>query len=188
MGGTTGQSTGRFGFGPQPGPAFGARYGIRLGGPLSLEGVFRYSPTTRDVVDPDREEGDRVVGEADVELLSADARLVLSVTGDRTWHGLNPVVFGGIGVIWDMAGESRSDELILSDDRFEFGSRFLGVFGTGIRWIVSQRVLVRADLSVNMFQLKTPRGYRDPERDLQGVGEKQWVSGPAFSVGLAYHF
>ena len=41
---------------------------------------------------------------------------------------------------------------------------------------------------VDMYRLKTPRGYQDPERALTGVGEKEWVSGPTFSFGLAYHF
>lgn len=186
--GTTGQGTGRFGYGPSPGPAFGARYGIHLGGPFGLEGVFTYSPTTRDVVDPTREEGAMKVGEADVELLSFDVRLRFSLTGDRTWKKLNPFVFLGAGMIWDHAGESESDGLVLPEDRFGFGRKFLAPFGGGIRWVITRHVVARGDMAITLFQLKSPRGYSDPERDLEGVPEKEWVSGPTFSFGLGFHF
>jgi hypothetical protein len=171
--GVTGQSTGRFGYGPGPGPIFGARYGIHLGG---------------DVVDPTRDEGDRVAGEADATLISADVRLRFSLTGDRAWKGLNPVVFMGVGLIWDVAGESEADAQVLPDDQFEFGTRFVAPFGGGVRWILTDRFLLRADVAITMFKLKTPKGFTDPARDLSGVGEKEWVSGPTFSIGLAYHF
>jgi hypothetical protein len=186
--GVSGQATGRFGYGPSPGAVFGVRYGIHLGGPFGLEGTVGYSPTTRDVVDPSREEGDMVVGEADAELLNIDARLRFSLTGDRLWRGLNPLVFAGLGVTWDLAGESDQDALVLPDDKFEFGARFLAVIGGGIRWFPSDRILVRGDMTINMYQLKTPRGFLDPARGLTGVGEKEWVSGPTFTIGAAFNF
>jgi hypothetical protein len=186
--GTTSQGTGRFGYGPSPGTTLGARYSIHLGGPFGLEGVFAFLPTTRDVIDPSREEGDRVVGEADADLISADLRLRFSLTGDRTWRGIHPFLLMGIGLGWDVAAESIQDELVLPDDRFEFGTRFMALFGGGARWFLTDRILIRGDLVVNMYKLKTPRGYLNPERALTGVGEKEWVSGPTFSIGTAFHF
>lgn len=184
----TGQGTGRYGYGPAPGPQFGVRYGLHLGGPFGLEAVFGYSPTTRDVVDPTREEGNWVVGEADSELLSADARLRFSLTGDRSWNGLNPVVFAGAGVVSDLAGSSEVDNLVLPDDRFEFGTRFSALFGGGVRWLITGRLVLRGDATLTMYQLKTPRGYLETDRGLAAVGEKQWVSGPTFSLGLGFQF
>jgi len=186
--GITGQSTGRFGYGPKPGPSFGARYGFHLGGAFGLEGVFEYKPTTRDMVDPTREEGDMVVGEADAEMMSFDGRLSFSLTGDRTWRRLNPFLFIGGGIAWDAAGESEGDALLLPADRFEFGVRFVALLGGGVRWLLSERVLIRTDIALTMNQLKAPEGFLDPARALKGVGEKEWVSGPAFSVGVAYRF
>ena len=186
--GFTGQGTGRFGFGPGPGPVYGARYGIHLGGPFGLEGVFGYNPTTRDLIDPTREEGSRVVGEADVKLVSLDARLKFSLTGDRSWKGLNPFLFAGAGLIWDAAGESPDESLVLPEDQFGFGRKFLAPLGGGIRWLPGERFLVRADLALTMFQLKTPVGYRNPDRGLTGVGEKEWVSGPTFTLGAGFRF
>lgn len=186
--GVTGQGTGTFGFGPNPGPLFGVRYGIQIGGPFGAEAAAGYSPTTRDVVDPTREEGSRIVGEADANLLTFDGRLRFSLTGDRTWRGLHPFVFLGGGAILDTAGDSEVDKLVLADDQFELGTRFLALFGGGVRWLVTERILLRGDMAVTMFQLKTPRGYLETGRDLARIGEKEWVSGTSFTLGLAYHF
>ena len=188
FGGYKSLSTGRFGYGPKPGMLVGGRYGIHLGGAFALDGAVSFSPTTRDVVDPSREEGPQVVGEADAALLSFDARLRFSLTGDRTWKGLNPFFFMGGGVAWDLAGEDPADLLVLQTDRFEFGTKFLALFGGGARWIISRHLLVRADFEVNMNRISTPPGYLDPERALRGVGEKEWVSGPSITLGAAWHF
>lgn len=188
FGGYLSLGTGTFGYGPKPGLLVGGRYGIQLGGAFGLDGVVSLNPTTRDVVDPTREGGTRVVGEADALLLTIDARLRFSLTGDRTWNGLNPYFLMGGGVAWDLAGSSNFDALILPKDRFKFGTKFLALFGAGTRWFVSERLLVRADFSVNMIQLSTPLGYLEPDRGLGAVGEKEWVSGPAISLGAAWHF
>ena len=188
FGGYKNLGTGKFGYGPKPGLMVGGRYGIHLGGAFALDGVVAFNPTTRDVVDPTREEGTRVVGEADANLLSIDARLRFSLTGDRTWNGLNPFLFMGGGMVWDLAGESATDALVLPDDQFKFGTKFLALFGGGVRWIVSRNLLVRADLSINMNQLSTPPGYLDPDRELGAIGEKEWVSGPTISLAAAWHF
>jgi hypothetical protein len=179
---------GRFGYGPKPGLALGGRYGIHLGGPIGAEGVVLFFPTNRDLVDPGRVEGDRVVGEVSSNLLLLDGRLRLSLTGDRTWKGLNPIIFAGGGVAFDLAGESSEEEVLLEQDRFEFGTSFEGVLGAGVRWFASERFLVRADLGLYLWQLKAPEGFRDPARGFLGVGEKEWVSGPSFSLGAALHF
>ena len=44
----------------------GVRWGLDLSGPLGLEAVGSWVSTTRDVINPRRQEGDRKVGEADV--------------------------------------------------------------------------------------------------------------------------
>jgi len=186
--GSTGQGTGRFGFGPKSGLLLGARYGIHVGGPFGLEGVVGYNATTRDVVDPSRPVGTRVVGEADANLMSIDARLRFSLTGDRTWNKLNPFLFLGAGVTWDLAGESEADKLVLPDDRFDFGARFLTLFGGGARWFLTDRILIRTDLAIPLYRLKTPRGYFNTALGLEKVDEKEWVGGPSFTISVGFHF
>jgi len=186
--GATNQGTGRFGFGPGGGLLLGARYGIHVGGPFGLEGVVGYNATTRDVVDPSRAAGNRIVGEADANLMSADVRLRFSLTGDRTWKNLNPFLFLGGGAVWDLAGESDVDGTVLPDDRFEFGTRFLTLLGGGARWFMTDRILIRADLALSLYRLKTPRGYFNTEREFEKVEEKEWVGGPTFSISAGFHF
>jgi hypothetical protein len=182
--------TGRFGYGPAPGPSLGLRYGIRLGGPFSLDGVAGYLHTTRDVVDPSRAEGRRVVGEVDTGIATLDLRLRFSLTGDRTWHGLNPFVFMGAGGAFDVKGESEveAELLELENDRFRFRPTFSGLLGWGIAWYPSERLMLRADASLLMWRLRTPPGFRAPERNIEGVAEKEWVSGPSFTLGAAIRF
>ena len=180
--------TGRFGFGPGPGPAWGVRYGVNLSGPFGLEGVVTHLPTTRDIIDPGRVEGDRVIGEMSAQMVMIDARLRFTLTGDRTWHGISPFVMTGGGVVFDVSNDESDRDLILTDDRFKFGTSVLGMFGGGVRWFPFERILVRAEYGLVLWRLKTPPGYSDPERAFKGVDEKEWVSGPSYTLGIAFRF
>jgi hypothetical protein len=180
--------TGLFGYGPKPGIAVGGRYGIHLGGPVGAEGVVTYLPTTRDLIDPGRVAGDRVVGDVPAHVLIADVRLRLNLTGDRTWRGLNPHLFAGGGLAFDLAGKSSEEEVLLEDDRFEFPRTVEGVAGAGLRWFATESILFRADFGLYLWRLKAPEGFKDPQLGLEGVAENEWVSGPSLSLGVAFHF
>jgi hypothetical protein len=168
--------------------AFGARYGIQIGGPFGLEGSTSLLPTTRKLIDPSRDEGDRVIGSVDSRIVMLDARLRFSLTGNRTWQGIVPFLFAGGGVAFDVAGEDPAEETLLADDRFDFGTSFVGLLGSGIRWYPGPRFVVRGDFTLSLWQLKTPRGFRSQERGFTGVEEKEWASGPGMSVGVGFRF
>ncbi len=181
---------GRFGYGPGPGTALGARYAIRVSGPFALEGVAILLPTTRDLIDPGRDEGDRKVGEVDSRLLILDVRLRFDLTGPRTWHGLTPFVLAGGGFALDIAPdpEAQEEPLLLADDRFRFGNSFTGLLGGGIAWFPVPDFVVRLDAGLFIWQLRSPSGFRNPERGFEGVEEKEWVSGPSLTLGGAIRF
>jgi hypothetical protein len=180
--------TGRFGYGPKPGVVVGGRYGLDISGPFGLEGVVTYLPTTRDIIDPGREEGDRYVGEMGSDIIMIDGRLRFSLTGDRTWHGVSPFVLAGGGFAFDVSPDNTDRELLLLDDVFDFGTSFVGILGGGFRWFPGDRFLLRGDVALAMWQLESPIGYSDPARAFRGVDESEWASGPSFSLGLAYRF
>lgn len=186
--GTLNMGSGRFGFGPKGGLLIGGRYAIEISGPFSMEGVVGYSPGTRDLIDPSRAEGDRVVGEVDALITTLDLRLKFSLTGDRTWHGLSPFIVTGGGIAFDLAGEDAAEEILLQDDRFEFGTSFMGVLGTGIRYFPSERFMIRSDMGLTLWQIETPRGYESPERDFVGVDNSEWTSGVYLTLGAAWRF
>lgn len=178
---------GRFGLGPEPGILLGARYGIRLSGAFGLEGVVSYLPTTREVHDPRRAEGDRVIGETDASILSADARLRFSITGQRTWNGLAPHLLVGGGFATDLAGDPGiEDDDRTADQRFDFGTPLTGVLGGGLRWIPSDRFLLRGDAALTLWKLEIPDGFRTLPETL--APEDEWVSGLNFSVGASFIF
>jgi hypothetical protein len=186
--GTLTMGSGRFGFGPKGGLLIGGRYAIEISGPFSMEGVVGYSPGTRDLIDPSRVEGKRVVGEVDALLTTVDLRLKFSLTGDRTWHGLSPFIVTGGGIAFDLAGEDEAEQDLLQDDRFKFGTSFMGVLGTGIRYFPSKRFMIRSDMGLTLWQIDTPRGYVSPERDFENVGDSQWTSGIYLTFGAAWRF
>lgn len=186
--GTMSPGTGRFDLGPQPGTSVGARYGINLAGPFGLEGAVTYLPTERSIIDPGRAEGDFKVGDMPSDVFMLDARLRFALTGDRTWHGLAPYLVAGGGVAFDGSGADEDQELLLADDRFKFGTSFVGILGGGLRWFPMERFFFRADADLFLWQLKTPRGFSDPDRGFEGVEEKEWVSGPSLSLGFGIRF
>lgn len=191
--GTIDPGTGRFGLGPDQGTFYGLRYSIELSGPFSIEGVARTLSSTRAVRQPapETEEGLETLGEADALVTSVDGRLKFSLTGRRTWHRLGPYAVAGGGLAFDLAGSAPADtEVELAEDRFEFGTSFLGVLGAGVRWLPSDRIQVRGEADLNLWQVDTPEGYRDPERELEfeAVPESEWVSGIGLTLGVAFRW
>ncbi|MBT8404186.1 MAG: hypothetical protein KJP18_10025, partial [Gemmatimonadetes bacterium] len=92
---------GRFEFGPDDQQWLGARYSVVVSNAFSLEGMAGTSFGPRSVVNPARDEGDRIVDEAEVRLILIEARLQFALTGRRTWHGFQPFGFVGGGISFD---------------------------------------------------------------------------------------
>lgn len=186
-GGTFVVGKGQYGIGPKPGPAAGVRYSIVLGGPISLEGVMTFSDSKRDVKDPG-EDGDLVtVGEADMQLLTGDARLKFNVLGSRTWHRLAPFVLAGAGITFDLSGQQDVDLRLLPEDRYDFGNSFSGLLGAGARWFPGSRISLRADLTLQLWQQDIPKGY--PSRELLfDAPNSEWIQAWGLTLGAAYNF
>jgi hypothetical protein len=180
--------TGRFGYGPSGGPWVGGRYGIELAGPLSLEGVAGLVSGTREIVSPARPEGDRVVGEGDALVTTIDGRFKLSLVGRRAWHGLSPFLVGGGGIAFDVAAEPEADELLESDEIFDFGPSFFGTAGIGTRWYLTERITLRTDAIFSLWKISTPTGFGDPQLDLGAVQESEWVRGLSITGSLLFRW
>ena len=190
---------GVFGFGPKAGRIMGSYYQVRVGGPFSLQGNLGYLPTTRDVIDPRRDEGDRRIGEADLTMGTVDVRLQFTLTGPRTWYRLAPHVFAGGGIALDFAPDNQDIDMVLEeDDRFSFGPSFLGSFGAGIKLFPIDRLSVRAEGIMIYWKVNTPRGFLRTDRALlpppEGSDEPAtpeegfWSLGRGLSIGLGWRF
>ncbi len=179
----------RFGIGPRSAPFLGARYAVTVSGPVALEAVLKAIPTTRDVVNPNRLPGDQIIEESEVLLGFAEARLRIGLTGNRTWNGLQPFALLGIGLATDLAGQQAEDLQLSEEFRFDFGTKFTGSFGGGVRWILNDRFHARIDLAAQLYQIDNPSGFRTPELDPDGfVPEGQWTTSQAISLGFAIRF
>ena len=179
---------GRFGFGPGDQQQLGARYSVVVSNAFSLEGLASTMFGPRDVVNPNRAEGDRVIDEAEVRLVSLEARLQFALTGRRTWRGLQPFGFVGGGVSFDTLGEQDEDFFLEERDRYEFGTRLTGSFGGGFRYAFTQRWMMRVDAGMFLYKLGYPVGWRDTTLGFEGVPEDEWVSAKSISLGLAWRF
>jgi hypothetical protein len=153
-----------------------------------VEGVVTMLPTTRDVIHPGRAEGDRKIGEAESLLTAIEARLRFALTGRRTWHGLQPFVFAGGGMVFDAQGYQAEDDLLAPEDQFSLGATFMASMGTGVRLMLGERFVLRGDASLSLWKLDVPAGFQDPDRDLGDVPEDEWTSSSGLSVGLAYRW
>lgn len=180
--------TGRFDYGPSGGTPLGVRYAIELTGPLALDGMVGVVDGTRNVVDPGRVEGDRVIGEADAFVTIIDAGFRFTFTGRRSWHDLAPFLSAGGGVAFDVAGSSELDDILLPEDVFDFGTSFFGTVGLGTRWFVTDRIAVRADAIFSLWKIGTPPGFSDVERGFEGVEDSEWIDGQTFTVALLYRW
>jgi len=183
-------SAGRLGLGPQDAQSFGVRYGISLGGPVTVELDLLYAPTTRAVGDTALTVPDSlptILGNANMRLLVGTGSIRFNITGARTWHGLQPfLVFGG-GLATDVAAKSALADSVPADARFDFGTSFAGQFGAGLEWYPSERWSVRVDARNALWKLKYPAAFRLGERG-QVIPPDEWDSNFIISLGLSYRF
>jgi hypothetical protein len=181
-------SKGSIGFGPSSGPVFGARYGIRITGPFTLEAEAAYFPTTRAVLDTvPADTTVEVVGEADLALAIAWAALRFNLTGPRTFHGVQPFLLFGGGAAIDVAGDAAAEEDLAPDVRFDFGTSFAGELGAGIEWFLSPSAALRLDGSNLLWRLKTPLPFLQGARSLVFT-DREWAQNFQLSAGFSLYF
>ena len=147
------------------------------------------------MIDPRRQLGDRAIGESDVHILMLDARLSFSLTGRRTWNRLTPHLFVGGGIAHDAAGLGEVDQDLQPEDVFDFGTALTANVGTGFRFLLGPRFMLRTDASLTLWQLSTPAGFDDPERrpgdkedPLYAPEEDEWVGGYGLTLSFAWRF
>lgn len=186
--GTMSAGTGRFGFGPDGGAAYGAQYAVELSGPLGFEARSGFVDGHRQVVDPSRLPGEQIIGEVDSQILTVDVGFRFTFTGRRSWHGFAPFLSAHAGIAMDMLDTSSLDETLLPADVFDFGNSFLGSMGLGTRWFVTDRIATRFDARFSLWKLDTPPGFSDPDRGFEDVSDGEWVSGNTLTLTLLYRW
>ncbi len=182
--------------GPKSGPVYGLQFARRLSDPLQISLLGGYFDSERDITDPSPDSPPEVIGTVDQNIVLLALRLQFNLTGARTWHNLIPHLLVGIGLAFDASSQpsclvvSTNPECQLdADERFAFDSHFMGQFGLGSIWLLSERLGVRGTIHDNFWRLTTPPAFLDPERNQDPAPrEKEWTNNIQISLGVSYWF
>jgi hypothetical protein len=171
---------------PQGGTLLGAHYEWRAAGPLHLIGELIRVESQSRIIDPFKAGVARELGTKDRPLWAADFDLGMSLTGGKSWHHFVPEVQGGVGLISQFATEPDTGG-------FHFGTRFTLNLGAGIRYILTSKWQIRADIKDRLYTIDYPESfYLVPSGGTAVIPITQsksfWTNNPALTLGLSRLF
>lgn len=178
------------GVAPQSGPMVGLRYELRIGGPAQLYTRLARVSSERRLLDASAADSTaRISGTSGRGIYLADAGISLSLTGQKSWHGLIPVVYGGLGIAADPNGDAdaQSDT---TQRGYKFGTPFALSVGGGVRWVPGGRFQLRADVSDYLYQIKYPASFFTAPTGFTpllgpDVKQNQWKNNLALTLGAS---
>lgn len=172
------------GVGPQSAPMIIGRYEYATVGPFAVTARLGVAPTSeRNVKDPLFSGPLRDLGTRQEPLLLFDGGVVLNLTGDKTWRGIQPRVHTNFGLInslnndWDVGP-------------YRFGPKFVMSYGTSLRVVRSQSFEWHFDLTHAFWRMNYPTSYRTgvgiQEPSLIGNrSSNPWTGNIILSVGVS---
>jgi hypothetical protein len=173
------------GVAPRGGAMYGLRYEIHLGGPAFLMARFAHVNSERFPIDPTKSGAAAQLGRRNVSLNLADVSLVVSLTGQKSFHHIIPVINAGAGI--------ATCGCTISPDPYTFGTPFAFSFGGGLRYVPGGRLQLRADWGDYLYQLKYPAAYYlTPTNGTAAAGSGQaksfWKNNRALTLGASLLF
>ena len=173
------------GIAPRGGPMYGLRYEIHLGGPAFLMARFAHVNSERFPIDPTKSGAAAQLGRRNVSLNLADVNLVVSLTGQKSFHHIIPVINAGAGI--------ATCGCTVSLDPYTFGTPFAFSFGGGLRYVPGGRLQLRADWGDYLYQLKYPAAYYLTPTNgtaAAGIGQAKtfWKNNRALTLGASLLF
>lgn len=146
------------GVGPKSAPMLGLRYDLAVGGPVYLTGSLFGASTTRAVLDYTRSAATRDIGTQSTALVNANVAIAMSLTGQRTWRHLQPLINLGVGVVG-----APGDKVDISG--MKLGTMLAFSYGFGVRYATGRNSEFRFDLNQYWWQIKYPELYRSTQGD-----------------------
>ncbi len=172
------------GVAPRSGPMEGIRYELVIGGPAQF--VFRLARVNseRQVIDPLAPRATRDLGIQSWPIYLTDAGFSINLTGQRSWHGVVPVIYTGVGLASDLDKQDDADP-------FNLGTTFAFSFTGGLRFVPGGRFQVRADAGNWFYKLKYPSTYYALTSDnttvlAQTQATSFWKRNLGLTVGASY--
>jgi hypothetical protein len=172
------------GVAPRAGPMGGIRYEVTVGGPAQLVARFAEARGDRNVVDPTKPAASRSLGSQKWPVYLADFGMSLNLTGQRSFHGIVPVTYAGVGIATD-AGKK------VAADPYRLGTTFAISYSAGLRFVPGGHFQIRADVGTYMYQIKYPAAYyitaSDNTRVLTDAQARSfWKRNGAYTLGVSY--
>lgn len=147
-------------FGPGSSPYLAGRLRARLSSPLSLEIGIGYGNSNEYVIDPRLEGGPAVVDTVDADWLIIEASLQFALTGARSYHGFQPFILLGGGVLQGLStGQSDALASPQAPFKYEIGTAGLVHLGIGAEYDLSSRWGLSFEARDNLWRVKTPEGW-----------------------------
>ncbi|HXI20018.1 MAG TPA: hypothetical protein VNH46_02985, partial [Gemmatimonadales bacterium] len=154
--GDIGGDGGRIGVGPHHGPSYGARFDVRVSGPLQFGVSLSRAKLERLVVSAADSVKTRVKGPVDQDLTMIELALQLNLTGSKTWHHLAPYVAGGVGYAH---GSSLPAGAPRDSSGYNFGGKLYIAPTAGVRIFLGQTVHLRLEARQLFWKLSYPLSY-----------------------------
>src|ERR1019366_333515 len=117
---------------PKSAPMEGIRYEVTVGGPAQIVARFARINSQREVISPLLPAATRHVLSESWPVYLVDAGMSLNLTGQRSFHGIVPVIYTGVGLVSDL----DKAEVI---DPFNIGTTFAFSFAGGLRIVPGGR-------------------------------------------------
>ncbi|MDP9177604.1 MAG: hypothetical protein M3O61_07995 [Gemmatimonadota bacterium] len=172
------------GVAPRGGGLAGIRYEVVVGGPAQLVVRLAEAFTERNVINPTEPAATRSLGVRSWPVYLADAGISLNLTGQRSFRGIVPVIYTGLGIATD-AGKK------VDEDPYRLGTTFAISVAGGLRFVPGGRLQIRADVGTYMYQIKYPSQYYVLTSDNTSVldadqAKNFWKRNGAFTLGVSY--
>ena len=179
-GGTFFGNTAAAGVGAQAGPMVGLRLRSALSGPIELMISTSYVQSKRTVIDATKPPATRVSGPIDYNFFLGDISVGLTLTGNKTWHGLAPYAALGMGFV-------APTQTVTDPGGFTAGSGFSFVATFGVRARVSRSLMLQVEGRDNTIRYEWPLRYYNPI-DSNGNPLPPVLSGSTPNTDVTHNF
>jgi len=173
------------GVAPKSAAMEGIRYELTVGGPVQFVARLARVNSERQVIDPLQPRASRDLGVQSWPIYLTDLGFGLNLTGQRSWHGVVPVVNMGIGLASDL--DKQDDK-----DPFNVGTTFAFSLGGGLRIVPGGRFELRADAGTWIYKYKYPTTYYTTTSDNTTVlgpkiAKDFWKKNLGLTLGASYN-
>jgi hypothetical protein len=143
---------GRIPVGPSDGPTGGLRFEYPMGNLFTFASGIAYAQTDAFFFDPN-DSLPQAQGPVNNDLILFDLGLQASLTGAKTFHGLQPYVGASLGLVFGstIGGDTSG---------YNFGTKFSYGPELGLRWYPTRRLSVELGYRFVFYKMGYPFSYR----------------------------